>query len=78
MKLGITDEQKQINDIAERIIGRRHRLRLTQEQMAKQIGKARNTYSDMEKKPGRIALEDLIAILHELGLDMCITEQQIM
>ena len=74
----ITNEQKQISDIGERIIGRRKRLQISQEQIAKQIGKARNTYSDMERNPGRINLEDFIAVLHELGLDISVIERQSM
>lgn len=72
----LTDERKQILDIIDKIIGRRHRLKLSQEKMAKRIGKARNTYSDMERNPERITLGDLIPILHELGFDMSITERQ--
>ena len=75
-KVTITTERKEILDNMDRIIGRRKRLRITQEQMAKQIGKARNTYSDMERNPEHIKFEDLNAILHELGLRFLLVEEE--
>ena len=75
-KVFITQEQQQIADLADRIVGRRKRFRKSQAEMSKLIGKARNTYSVMERNLERIPLEDLLIVLHELGFDMSVTEQQ--
>ena len=73
-KVFITQEQQQIADLADRIVGRRKRFRKSQADMSKLIGKARNTYSVMERNLERIPLEDLLTVLHELGLDILVIE----
>lgn len=73
-KVFITQEQQQIADLADRIVGRRKRFRKSQADMSKALGKARNTYSVMERNLERIPLEDLLTVLHELGLDILVIE----
>ena len=73
-KVFITQERQQIAELTDRIIGRRKRLRKSQADMSKVLGKARNTYSVMERNLERIPLEDLLTVLHELGLDILVIE----
>lgn len=68
----LTREQKQISDIQRYVIGTRIQQEKTQADIAKVIGRARNTYSDIEKNFGQIKLLDLLTILHEMGLDLTI------
>ena len=75
-KVFITQERQQIAELTDRIIGRRKRLRKSQADMSKVLGKARNTYSVMERNLEKMPLEDLLIVLHELGFDMSVTEQQ--
>lgn len=69
MRTFITTEQKQISQIRERIIGRRKALGITQQDMADEIGKARNTYSDIERDLGKAHLEDFLLIIRKLELE---------
>ena len=68
-KTFITTEQRQLSQMRERIIGRRKALGITQEVMAHEIGKARNTYSDIERDLGKAHLEDFLAIIRRLELE---------
>ena len=69
MKKYTTTEQRQLGQMTERIVGRRKTLGLTQEDMATEIGKARNTYSELERDIGKAHLEDFLIIVRVLGLE---------
>jgi len=69
MKKYTTTEQRQLGQMTERIVGRRKTLGLTQEDMATEIGKARNTYSELERDIGKAHLEDFLLIIRKLELE---------
>ena len=75
-KTYINVEQKQISDIQRYVIGTRKMKRISQEQIAKAIGKTRQTYADRENDMSDISLADLLITLHELGLDLEIYERR--
>ena len=54
---------------------RRKQLKLTQEQVASRVGLSQNRLSVLESRPGTLTLDQLIALLNVLGLEMRIEER---
>ena len=75
-KVYFSIEDKQITDIQRYVIGTRKQKHITQEQMARAIGKSRVTYTDREKDMSSMRLGDFLITLHELGLDLKIYEKE--
>lgn len=72
----ITTEAKQITDIQRYVIGTRKHKRISQESMAKAIGKSRVFYTLRENNMSDMRLGDFLIALHELGLDLEIYERR--
>lgn len=70
MRAYVTEEQRQIAEWNDRIIGRRKRLKITQGDMAKVIGKSRASYTGIENNLREIRLKDFLLIAHELGFKL--------
>lgn len=75
-KTYISYESKQITDIQRYVVGTRKLKRISQESMAKAIGKSRTTYTDKENNMSDMRLGDFLITLHELGLDVKIYERE--
>ena len=71
-----SEEDKQITDIQRYVVGTRKQKRKSQEDIAKAIGKARCTYTILEKNMSKMDLNDFLVTLHELGLDIKIYERR--
>jgi HTH-type transcriptional regulator/antitoxin HipB len=54
---------------------RRKSLDLTQEQVASRLGLSQNRLSVLESRPATLTVEQLLALLNILGLEMRIAEQ---
>lgn len=72
----IRQEDKQITDIQRYVVGTRKQKRISQEKMAKAIGKSRATYTEKENNMSDMRLGDFLITLHELGLDVKIYERE--
>ena len=57
------------------LAGRRKSLNLTQEQVASRLGLSQNRLSVLEARPETLTVEQLIALLNILELDMRIDER---
>jgi HTH-type transcriptional regulator/antitoxin HipB len=57
------------------LTGRRKQLDLTQSDVAKRLGVGQNRLSQLEAKPGTLTLDQLLALLNMLGLEMRVTER---
>ena len=75
-KTYISVEDKQITDIQRYVVGTRKQKRISQENMAKAIGKSRTTYTEKENNMSDMRLGDFLITLHELGLDVKIYERK--
>ena len=75
-KTYISVEDKQITDIQRYVVGTRKQKRISQENMAKAIGKSRATYNEKENNMSDMRLGDFLITLHELGLDVKIYERK--
>jgi len=75
-KVYFSIEDKQITDIQRYVIGTRKQKRISQESMAKAIGKSRVTYTEKENDMSNMRLGDFLITLHELGLDIKIYERE--
>ena len=73
-KTYISLEHKQISDIQRYVVGTRKQKKISQEKIAKAIGKSRVTYSEKENDMTQMRLGDFLVTLHELGLDMEVIE----
>lgn len=76
MRAYVTEEQRQIAEWNDRIIGRRKRLKITQGYMAKVIGKSRASYTGTENNLGEIRLKDLLLVAHELGFEVYLKDKE--
>ena len=76
MRAFVTQEQRQIAEWNDRIIGRRKRLKITQGDMAKVIGKSRTAYTGKENDLGEIRLKDFLLGAHELGFDVQLKDKE--
>lgn len=76
-KVYINKEDKQINDIQWLVIRRRKEKRITQDKMAKAIGKSRATYNRFEQDMSEISLRHLLISLDEVGLELTIKEKEV-
>lgn len=76
MRAYVTEEQRQIAEWNDRIIGRRKRLKITQGDMAKVIGKSRASYTGTENNLGEIRLKDLLLVAHELGFEVYLKDKE--
>lgn len=54
---------------------RRKHLELTQEQVASRLGLSQNRLSVLEARPETLTIEQLVALLNVLGLEMHIVER---
>ena len=52
------------------LAGQRKQLDLTQSAVAKRLGVGQNRLSQLEAKPGTLTLDQLLALLNMLGLEM--------
>lgn len=77
MRAYVTEEQRQIADWNDKIIGRRKRLKITQGDMAKVIGKSRTSYTGTENNLGEIRLKDFLLIAHELGFELRLENKEV-
>jgi HTH-type transcriptional regulator/antitoxin HipB len=57
------------------LAARRKHLALTQEQVAARVGLSQNRLSVLESRPETLTVEQLIALLNVLGLEMRIEER---
>jgi HTH-type transcriptional regulator/antitoxin HipB len=57
------------------LTARRKHLALTQEQAASRMGLSQNRLSVLESRPGSLTLEQLLALLNLLGLQLRIDER---
>jgi HTH-type transcriptional regulator / antitoxin HipB len=57
------------------LAGRRKTLNLTQEQVSSRLGLSQNRLSVLEARPETLTVEQLIALLNVLGLEMRIDER---
>lgn len=55
--------------------GRRKKLKLSQTQVAERLGLSQNRLSELESQPQGLTVEQLLALLNVLGLEMGIREQ---
>ena len=69
-KTYISIEEKQLTDIQRYVVGTRRQKKVSQEYMAKAIGKSRVTYTERENDMANMRLGDFLVILHELELDL--------
>lgn len=76
MRAYVTEEQRQIAEWNDRIIGRRKRLKITQGDMAKVIGKSRASYTGIENNLGEIRLKDFLLVAHELGFEVYLKDKE--
>ena len=73
-KVYISKEDKQITDIQRYVVGTRKQKRISQEVVAKALGKTRAMYSIRESDMSQMKLIDFLITLHEIGLDLEIKE----
>ncbi|MEO8062381.1 MAG: helix-turn-helix domain-containing protein [Pseudomonadota bacterium] len=57
------------------LTGRRKQLDLTQSTVAKRLGVGQNRLSQLEAKPETMTVEQLLALLNMLGLEMRVVER---
>ena len=57
------------------LIARRKQLKLTQTQIAARIGLSQNRVSELETNPHTITLEQLLALINLLGLELRLSER---
>lgn len=74
-KVYINKEDKQITDIQRYVVGTRKQKRISQEVVAKALGKTRAMYSIRESDMSQMKLIDFLITLHEIGLDLEIKEE---
>ena len=74
-KIYFSKEDKQITDIQRYIVGTRKQKRISQEVIAKALGKTRAMYSIRESDMSQMKLIDFLITLHEIGLDLEIKEE---
>jgi len=55
------------------ITGRRKHLKLSQTDVANRLGLSQNRISELEAKPETLTVEQLLALLNVLGLEMVIS-----
>ena len=55
--------------------GRRKHLKLSQTDVANRLGLSQNRLSELEAKPGTLTVEQLLALLNVLGLEMSLGER---
>ena len=56
------------------LTGRRKHLKLSQTDVASRLGLSQNRLSELESRPETLTIEQLLALLNVLGLEMTITE----
>jgi HTH-type transcriptional regulator/antitoxin HipB len=57
------------------LIGRRKHLQLSQADVANRLGLSQNRISELEAKPETLTVEQLLALLNVLGLEMSLGER---
>jgi HTH-type transcriptional regulator/antitoxin HipB len=57
------------------LAGRRKHLDLTQSEVAARLGLSQNRLSELESRPETLTVEQLLALLNVLGLEMTIAER---
>jgi HTH-type transcriptional regulator/antitoxin HipB len=57
------------------LTGRRKHLKLSQTDMANRLGLSQNRISELEAKPETLTVEQLLAMLNVLGLEMSLGER---
>ena len=55
--------------------GRRKHLKLSQTDVANRLGLSQNRLSELEAKPETLTVEQLLALLNVLGLEMTLSER---
>ena len=55
--------------------GRRKHLKLSQTDVANRLGLSQNRLSELEAKPETLTVEQLLALLNVLGLEMSLSER---
>lgn len=71
----ITQEAKQLKDIQRYLVGTRVQKKISQETIARAIGKSRSTYTEKENNMGKMSLEEFLSTLNILGLHLEIYER---
>jgi len=56
------------------LAGRRKLLKLSQTDVATRLGLSQNRLSELESRPETLTVEQLLALLNVLGLEMSLTE----
>ncbi|HYJ41030.1 MAG TPA: helix-turn-helix domain-containing protein [Steroidobacteraceae bacterium] len=67
-----------INDprqIGATLVGRRKHLKLSQTDVAARLGLSQNRLSELESSPQSLTVEQLLALLNVLGLEMSLRER---
>jgi len=67
-----------INDprqIGATVTGRRKHLKLSQTQVASQLALSQNRLSELESRPETLTVEQLLALLNALGLEMVVRDR---
>lgn len=63
------------NQIGATLQGRRRALKLSQTEVAERLGLSQNRLSELENRPETLTVEQLLALLNVLGLDLTIRER---
>jgi len=63
------------NQVGASLAARRKSLKLSQKDVAARLGLSQNRLSELESRPQTLTLEQLLALLNVLGLEMRIDER---
>lgn len=61
--------------IGANLTGRRKHLELSQTEVASKLALSQNRLSELESRPETMTVEQLLALLNVLGLEMCLRER---
>lgn len=64
------------NQVGATLAGRRKTLQLSQTDVAARLGLSQNRLSELESRPGTLTVEQLLALLNVLGLEMQLGERR--
>ena len=58
------------------LAGRRKHLKLSQTDVASRLGLSQNRLSELENNPGTLTIDQLLALVNALGLELAIGERK--